>query len=378
MLRVLQRQQSSDIASAWTGRHWRNILDDWRIDDGKLQLHPAWAAKWLEADTWEKAKKLYPIYWEITTSAACNHRCTFCSTDAIGYPAILMDSDTLMQRMGEAKRLGVKSVMFGGTGEPLVHKRITDINRSAVESGLDTAFTTNGVLLDKLKNPELATWIKVSLNAGTSKSYAAIHRTDEKDWDKVWENINSLVKRKGACTVGVQCVVLPENAYDMKHLATLCIDAGVDYLVLKPYSQATFMLSHQYENIDYTAMRAYLQSVTEFSSKTFKVIYRGNAINEEIGKKHAYDKCRATPTAWVYSMANGDVFVCSAHLLDQRFCIGNLNTQTFQEIWEGEKRRENWEMMQSFDIKQCRLNCRMNSANKYLHQLTHQQHVNFI
>jgi hypothetical protein len=34
--------------------------------------------------------------------------------------------------------------------------------------------------------------------------------------------------------------------------------------------------------------------------------------------------------------------------------------------------------MQDFDIKQCRLNCRMNGPNKYLHQLKHQVHANFI
>jgi radical SAM protein with 4Fe4S-binding SPASM domain len=194
----------------------------------------------------------------------------------------------------------------------------------------------------------------------------------------VWAGIAGAVQRKGKCTIGVQCVVLPENAYEMGGLASICKEVGVDYLVLKPYSQATFMLSHTYENIDYSKMREYLKSVTKMSTKTFKVIYRHNAITEEIGKKHTYDKCRATPTMWVYSMANGDVFTCSAHLLDQRFNIGNLNTHTFQEIWEGEKRRENLEMMQSFDIKQCRLNCRMNGPNKYLHELIHAPHKSFI
>ena len=354
-------------------------MNEWGIDSHKLHLHPARVAQWLEADTWEKAKKVLPIYWEITTSAACNHRCTFCSTDAIGYPAILMDTDVLRERMQEAKALGVKSVMFGGTGEPLVHKHSSTITSDAYLAGLDVAYTTNGVLLNKLNPVDLCTWIKVSLNAGTSDSYAAIHRTDAKDWDKVWANIKGAVKRKGNCTIGVQCVVLPENAYDMGALADLCIDAGVDYLVLKPYSQATFMLSHQYENIDYTTMREYLQSVVKKSTPTFKVIYRSNAINEEITKKHAYDKCRSTPTAWCYSMADGRLFTCSAHLLDDRFCIGNLNENTFQEIWEGERRRENWRLMrEEFDIKQCRLNCRMNNANKYLHQLTHQPHRAFI
>ena len=362
-------------------------MNEWGIDDHKMHYHPARVAQWLEADTWEKAKKVYPIYWEITTSAACNHRCTFCSTDAIGYPAILMDDQILIERMQEAALLGVKSVMFGGTGEPLVHKKITNICGGARSAGLDYAFTTNGVLLaNKGGFPKIgllgSTWIKVSLNAGTKESYGKIHRTEAKDWDIVWSGIKSLVSLRNTTgsktTIGVQCVVLPENAYDMGNLAKLCIEAGVDYLVLKPYSQATFMLSKTYENIDYTTMREYLQSVTALSTKTFKVIYRHNAITEEIGKKHGYDKCRSTPTMWVYSMANGDVFTCSAHLLDQRFNIGNLNENTFQEIWEGEKRRENWEMMQGFDIKQCRLNCRMNGPNKYLHDLTHAAHRNFI
>ena len=362
-------------------------MDEWRIDGSKLEFHPERVAQWLDATTWEKAKTLYPLYWEVTTSAACPHRCTFCSTDAIGYPAILMDEKILGERIAEAKSLGVKSVMFGGTGEPLVHKRITDICKACLDTGMDYAFTTNGVLLlQKNSLPRIgllgATWIKISLNAGTRDSYAQIHRTDAKDWDRVWAGIKTLVKVRNTTgsktTIGVQCVVLPENVYDMKHLAQLCIDAGVDYLVLKPYSQATFMLSHKYENVDYSAMRSYLQSVTEFSTKDFKVIYRGNAINEEIGKKHAYDKCRATPNFWTYSMADGRVFTCSAHLLDDRFCIGNLNESTFQEIWEGDRRRENWEMMQEFDIKKCRLNCRMNGPNKYLHQLIHQPHKSFI
>lgn len=362
-------------------------MDDWQIDSHKLHLHPERVAQWHAAVSWEDAKHVYPIYWEITTSAACNHRCTFCSTDAIGYPAILMDEKVLTQRMKEAKALGVKSVMFGGTGEPLVHKRITDVCKGAMEAGLDYAFTTNGVLmLQKNSLPRIgllgAIWIKVSLNAGTRESYAAIHRTEAKDWDQVWAALKVLVAMRNSTgsktTIGVQCVVLPENAYDMGNLAKLCIEAGVDYLVLKPYTQATFMLSRTYENIDYSAMREYLQGVTKMSAKNFKVIYRGSAINEEISKKHAYDKCRATPNFWVYTMADGRVFTCSAHLLDERFCIGNLNDNTFQEIWEGDRRRENWEMMQEFDIKQCRLNCRMNGPNKYLHSLKNASHINFI
>jgi len=350
-------------------------MDAWHIDGHKLGFHPARVGQFLEADTWEKAKKVYPLYWEITTSAACNHRCTFCSVDAIGYPAINMKVNALTSAMSQAVANGVKSVMFAGTGEPLLHKQINYIVEYGDLSGLDMAFTTNGVLLDKLENLHKCSWVKISMNAGSPESYAKIHQTKIGDWDKVWDGIRRAITRKGDCTLGVQCVVLPENLHDMRHLASMCEKVGVDYLVLKPYSQGTF--STVQRDLNYKPMDTYLRSVTEFSTDTFKVIYRQSAFQQE-SEKHQYPKCLATPVAWVYSMADGRVFTCSAHLMDDRFCIGNLNDNTFQEIWEGERRRENWEMMQSFDIAQCRLNCRMDKINKYLHSFENVAHRNFI
>ena len=202
-------------------------MDKFRIDSTKIQWHPKRIAEVMKADTWEKAKCVYPIYWEITTSAACNHRCTFCSVDAIGYPAILMDENVLISHMDEAKALGIKSVMFGGTGEPLLHKKIDKIVCGAHSGGLDAAITTNGVLLNKLNYLDLCSWIKISLNAGTPESYAEIHKTDVEDWHKVWANITDAVKRKGKCAIGVQCVVLPENYLDMRALAALSGDVTV-------------------------------------------------------------------------------------------------------------------------------------------------------
>ena len=344
------------------------MSDIYRIDSTKIHFHPRHVSQVIEADTWEKAKKVAPIYWEITTSAACNHRCSFCSVDSIGYPAILMNEEILNRRMREAHTLGVKSVMFAGTGEPLLHKGISRIVQTAVECGLDASFTTNGVLLNKLGPVDLCSWIKVSLNAGSEENYAKIHQTDVKDWHIVWRNIHDAVKRKGNCAIGVQCVVLPENYLEMGTLAQLSMDAGANYLVLKPYSQGTFSIVQR--SIDYREIHDELIAVRDtFSSLGFEVVVRTNAITNEITGKHNFEKCRATPFTWVYSMANGDVFTCSAHLLDKGFCIGNLNTQTFQEIWEGEGRRKNWEMMREFDIHNCRLSCRMAQANTYLEQL---------
>lgn len=353
--------------------------DKYRIDSHKLHYHPHRVAQWLKADGWDEAKKVYPIYWEITTAANCSHRCHFCSVDSIAYPDIAIDPELLGDRMREAAALGVKSVMFAGTGEPLVHRQINDIVEYATSAGLDAAFTTNGVALNRLHTIDKCSWVKISLNAGTQATYAKVHGTKERDWTRVWRNIAEAVQRKGKCTLGVQCVVLPDNWREMHYLAKMAKEYGVDYLVLKPYSAGTFQ-AHDPIKTNYAEWDEFLSTVAPVhDSDTFKVIYRTDSMRQEMEGAHHYDRCRATPFFWTYTMADGRMFSCSAHLLDERFCVGNINTQSFQEIWEGEGRRKNWEMMRKFDISACRLNCRMDKQNRYLHEVGNGiSHQNFI
>lgn len=364
-------------------------MNDWEIDSHKLDLHADRVAQWAASrHNWELAKSVAPIYFEVTPSAGCQHRCRFCSVDTIGYtftpsfvaeikPSLLIDADMIVERMAEAKSYGVRSVMFAGTGEPLVHKHIDKINSGALDAGLDTAFTTNGVLLERLHSLPRTSWVKISLNAGTRAGYAAMHRTDVKDWDKVWDNINAAKNRRGSCTLGVQCVVLPDTVYEMETLAMLARDAGADYLVLKPYSQGTFQTSHEFEGTTYDKWEKYLANLSRYDTDTFRVIVRMADMRAE-SERHHFDLCRATPVFWVYAMANGDIFTCSDHLTEAAFCIGNLYRNTFKEIWEGEKRRANWQMMENFDIKHCRLNCRMAKQNVYLERFDRVRHLNFI
>ena len=341
-------------------------MDKFLIDGQKLSFHPRRVAQWQEAgDDWEKAKLVYPIYVEVSPMGACNHRCTFCAVDYIGYKTVQLDDAIWTERVFEMGKLGVKSIMYAGEGEPLLHKRINEMVENTLYAGIDVAFTTNGVLLDKLETLSECSWVKVSLNAGRKETYAAVHRTKEKDWDSVWGALRRAAKRKGACTLGVQMVCLPENAGEEKELQALCDDAGVDYLVLKPYSQHKMSITKQYEGYKPINLPA----------------GKGTVIREEAIKTeaHSYEKCNATPNFWSYIMASGDVYSCSAYLLDERFRLGNINTQTFKEIWEGEKRQENWRFVRKeLDIKECRVNCRMDKSNKYLWGLDHQEHINFV
>jgi len=364
------------------------VLDKYNIDSHKLIFHPTKVSKWLEAkDEWEKLKKIYPIYVEISPYGGCNHRCTFCALDYMGYENIGIKYETLKNSLTNMAEKGVKSVMFAGEGEPLLFKGLDLIVEHCSKVGIDTSLTTNFVPLNK-KNIERCmencSWIKVSLNAGTAKTYAEIHQTKEKDFERVMNNLRYALEYKKKnnlkCTVGIQTLLLPENKDEIELLAQQCKDIGVDYLVVKPYSQHLFSETDKYANIDYSKMIHLGEDLKKFNDENFHVVFRANTMQKYVEKKQPYDKCHSTPFFWGYIAADGKVFGCSAYLGEDKFCYGNIYNNTFEEIWESEERKKSYEYVKNeLDIKNCRVNCRMDEVNRYLWKLKNpNDHVNFI
>ena len=78
--------------------------------------------------------------------------------------------------------------------------------------------------------------------------------------------------------------------------------------------------------------------------------------------------------------ASGNVWPCVAHIGNKDYLYGNINDQTFRDIWEGKRRDEVEKRINSLDInKVCREACRLDEINKYLYELKNPgEHVNFI
>ncbi|MGD2119852.1 MAG: radical SAM protein [Chromatiales bacterium] len=367
------------------------MTDQYAIDSHKLIYHPERVAEWLNAGSdWESASTVYPIYLEMSPVGACNHRCRFCAVDYIGYQSRRLDVDMLAQRLPEMGRLGVKSIMYAGEGEPLLHKQMAEIVELTHASGIDVSFTTNGsVLRDDFveRALPLTSWIKVSLNAGSAETYAHVHQTKAEDFERVINNLTRLVQARNQgghhCVIGAQILLLPENQHEIEQLATICRDRiGLDYLVVKPYSQHLSSLTNEYENIDYAPLLGMRERLGQYNSDKFNVVFRDNTMKKfQQGQQQRYSRCHATPFFWAYVMADGSVYGCSAYLQDERFCYGNLNDSSFRQIWEGQRRQQNFAFIQQeLDIKDCRVNCRMDEVNRYLARFRDVpvKHVNFI
>lgn len=355
-------------------------MDEFRIDSHKLMYHVKRVNDWLEGSD------IFPIYAEVSPVGYCNHRCTYCALDYMEYQARYLPAELLKTRLTEMGRLGVKSIMYAGEGEPLLHKNITEIINHTKKSGIDVAVTSNGVLFNsKVIAGSLASisWIKISINGGTKETYAKIHRTKEEDFDTVIGNISEAVRFRRShglkSTIGMQMILLPENAHEAVLLAKKAKEIGADYLVIKSYSQHLKSLTEQYKNLKYSDYYHLGEELKKVNGGGFNVVFRMNAMKKlETGRK-SYAKCLALPF-WTYIDAGGGVWGCSAYLGDGRFLFGDINTETFEAIWKGERRKKVMEFVaRELDIKECRENCRMDEVNRYLWELRNPgPHVNFI
>ncbi len=355
-------------------------MDKYRIDSHKLIYHVS------RVNDWHNGKRIYPIYMEISPSGTCNHRCTFCALDYMKYQKRYIDADLLKIRLSEMGRLGLRSIMYAGEGEPLMHPQIDDIIINTTKSGIDAAISTNGVLLKEALSERILEhlkWIKVSINGAKNKTYMKIHRGKSSDLDKVFKNMSfaAILKRNNGydCTLGMQLLLLPENWDEVLLLAQMAKDIGMDYLVVKPYSQHPLSKTKTYKKIKYRDYQTLSDGLSKLDDANFKVIFRVGTIKRWNEDAKSYDRCLALPF-WSYIDAGGNVWGCSAYLGDDRFFYGNINESGFREIWNGSKRLRSlaW-VEEKVDAKECRMNCRMENINAYLWDLMHPGgHVNFI
>lgn len=353
------------------------MAEDIRMDSHKLIYHPETVSRWL------KGENIYPIEIEISPSGVCNHRCVFCAVDYIGYKPVFLDKEVILRDIRHMSSKGLRSVICSGEGEPLLNKDMPDIAIGIKSCGVDVAMSTNGVLFTKEKMKDCLgafSWVRYSIASMEQTSYDKIQRGQAGDLDKVKTNLHDAVRfkrdNKLTTTIGVQCLLLPDNALQLPNMVKELREIGVDYLTVKPYSQ--HLHSRNKFKIDYNQMLDLEKQLGEYATDKFAVYYRAAAMKKMHHEK-CYQHCYGLPFM-THIDAGGDVWPCVAHIGTEEFRYGNINEQTFEQIWGGNKRQKVISLINALDInKVCREACRLDEINKYLDELKNPGlHVNFI
>lgn len=354
--------------------------DKFRIDSHKLIYHVDRVQQWLAG------KNIYPIYMEIGLYGGCNQRCIFCAFDYLEYKPNILDEKSVKKFISCVKKQGIKSIMYAGEGEPLLHKDISSIIHFTKKCGIDVAITSNAVMLSQgLAEDTLPylSWFRASINAGQPKTYSLIHQSGTEDFSIVLRNLREAVKIKNRnkykCSIGAQFVLIPQNKSEAVVLAEKLNDVGLDYLIIKPYSHHPRSKSSDNFNIRPEDLFYIEDKIRRYSKGGFQIIFRKNAMNKLREEKKHYKNCPGLPFA-AFISASGDVYPCNLFFGNRDFSFGNIRREKFSKIWEGNRRKRIISLINNSQImRKCRKACRLDEINRYLWKLKYPDlHVNFI
>ncbi|NOZ69050.1 MAG: radical SAM protein [Deferribacteres bacterium] len=357
-------------------------MDNYLIDGHKLLWHLD------RVSEWQAKRVITPVYIEVSPVSFCNHRCIFCGIDFARETGLRLDREIFCHSIWEMGRAGVRSIMFAGEGEPLLHKDLPEFIRIARDSGIDVSLTTNGTAGDydlwKDTLPYL-TWIRFSVDAGTSRIYARVHNVPESFFEKTLGSIEQAVRIKKNhaldVTVGVQFLIIEENLCDIENAVRLFSGLGADYISLKPYSLHPQMLNRRETRYTAETIRYIDKIVAEYGKDSdTDIIFRKEALRKYMDGVRMFRHCCALPF-WGYISSSGEFYTCSVFIGDERFRTGNIYENGIKDIFFGEKRRQSIRYgEEELPVEEeCRLNCRMARINEFLELIeSRPEHVNFI
>ena len=248
-----------------------------------------------------------PVTCEIDPTNRCQLTCDFCMFKGLraGNNPEDLDLGLFRYLLLDLKKIGVKSITFTGGGEPTLHKDFAKMVEWAENLGFEYGLITNGIRLEKIERPDHFKFIRVSLDAATSKTYTKLKRSN--CFDLVIQNIR-YARNKGAL-VGISYVVNKINCTEIKKAQELARELDVAYIQFKP------------------------------------AWHNGKPFVEYVipGGKETIDMRRYQPVDTVPCMiaglvgiigADSKVYYCCQYRGNERYCLGDLKHATFPQIWE--------------------------------------------
>jgi MoaA/NifB/PqqE/SkfB family radical SAM enzyme len=343
--------------------------------------HPDRVAQFLEAGD------CYPLYVEISPVGSCNHRCLFCAYDYLGHPDRKLNTDRTLGLIEELAVCGVRSILFAGEGEPLLHPDLGWMIRRSRDCGIDTGLFTNGQLLTEDRIEEILSgllFVRFSCNGGSPENYAAVHQVSTRAYGQVVRQIEQTIqirdRQKLAVDVGAQYVLIPENLRFVYEAARRLKSTGMDYFVVKPFVQQSDQQGYQMkEPLSVSVLEEIFEQVERLSDGSFAVVIRRSAF-EGYGQRH-YPHCLGTSFITVIS-SGGEVASCLPYWDRPDYVFGNIYESSFSDLWRGTKRQKiKQRIEQKLDVcRVCPPNCRPHAINGFLYEISHPtaRHVNFV
>ena len=171
----------------------------------------------------------------------CNFNCIYCRLGERGIilleRSVFIDDDLIMEQLGEClHREECQTVMFKGTGEPLLSSNIFSMARRLKQAApKKVALMTNCSLLSDpgvLDELDAFDILIAKLDAATEETFQMVNRPHSSiRYREVLENIRE-ARRRFHGSFRMQVTMVKENIREMDNIAQLCREICPDYVYL--------------------------------------------------------------------------------------------------------------------------------------------------
>ena len=331
------------------------------------------------------ADELLKVY--IEPSSRCNLACTMCFRKSWINEALSdMEMETFTNAIDTMPDT-VRTVFFGGMGEPLIHNDIAHMVGYASCKGVRAELLTNATLLTREVSREL-------LDRGLDMLWASIDSVDEGEYEKIRRNSSfPLIKRniyafnaeratrEKPAALGIAFVAMKSNVQQLGKLNRFAYDnnvcdinisnvspTGVESLDESLYERIVSLGlgagGSGHPRISIPVMDSRIEQVREGMSSLLGMDYDYLPTgSENVTRRRRY--CRFINEGAAFVRHDGEVSPCMAVLhsgvtyLDNKKRIihhhsfGNAGRQSLREIWESEEYTAFRSRVREFDFSPC-------------------------
>lgn len=303
-----------------------------------------------------KGVRPHRVKFQITNS--CNCRCKHCNLYLIK-PDVLK-TEVILRTLNELAKLDCREVDFTG-GEPTLHKDLVKFIELATNLGMKVKMNSNGYLInEKLAESLVKAGLKefaISIDSHNPDDHN-IRRNLKDSWQKAIaaiQNIDKYRKKyKTQTEIVLYSIITNKNYLDTTKVLDLKKIANFDEINFIPIknieNKDDFLLKKQidefYKIVKPKLLKKYekyhLKGIFRTVDDPFEIISSNLKANSTTGlyTKEIYknNPCFIT-NFYAYIISDGTVVPCcvAPHHLKPEYLMGNINTDTFYNIWNSDK-----------------------------------------
>lgn len=344
-----------------------------------------------------------PVHVQIILSDLCNQACSFCAYRDPTYssstlffvredgkrglryagledrnynPNRMIPFAKVVEILDDCVEMGVKAIQLTGGGEPTVHPDFAKVVEAIFSRGLKWSLVTNGVNLirrDLLRHCATASWVRVSLDAGTPTTYSRIRHVPDTHWLDALAAIDGLSKLNGPI-VGVGFVVTPDNWREVFEGAAAAKMHGASNIRIgaqfSAQDEALFAEFH-------SECAALCREAEVLSDNGFTVYNRfGEKLDDLKQGRPDYPSCGYQQFT-TYIGGDLGLYRCCVYAYHPHGLYGSIKERRFKDVWMEQARAD---AMRAFDASSCE-RCQFNKINStldYLLRSDDPEHAEFV